>query len=209
MSPTTTIKPRNRTNRSRVAGPVNPVARRKPNAPFSLAISTTAAHRRHVPYLRRMLRRAHALIRTHVRDLSIAVVGDAKMAELHESFMGIPGPTDVLTFELDHDPRGRVTAGEVVVNVAEARRRAPEHGVSPADELLLYAIHGLLHLSGHDDTTKSAYAKMHRKEDQILTHLGVGRVFAAPAGDSARLRTAPRARNRRASTGTARRGSPA
>jgi probable rRNA maturation factor len=153
--------------------------------PFDLTV-TAAAGTAHAARLRRMLPKARQLVGGQVRELSVAVVGDRKMAELHESFMGIAGPTDVLTFELDHDGRGRVTAGEVVVNVQEATRRAREHGVGVADELLLYAVHGLLHLSGYDDTTTSAYTKMHRKEDQILTKLGVGRVFARgeakPAG---------------------------
>lgn len=153
--------------------------------PFELTV-TAAAGKAHAARLRRMLPKARGLVGGRVREFSVAIVGDRKMAELHESFMGISGPTDVLTFEMDHDGRGRVTSGEVVVNVQEATRRAREHGVGVADELLLYAVHGLLHLSGYDDTTKSAYTKMHRKEDQILTALGVGRVFARgeakPAG---------------------------
>ena len=50
------------------------------------------------------------------------------MAELHERFMNIPGPTDVLTFELDHDGKGRVVAGEVVVCVPYAVKQAKERG---------------------------------------------------------------------------------
>lgn len=153
--------------------------------PLELSV-TAAAGKAHAAMLKRMLPKARALVGGRVRELSLAVVGDRKMAELHEAFMGIAGPTDVLTFELDHDARGRVTAGEVVVNVQEATRRAKEHGAAVGHELLLYAVHGLLHLSGYDDTTKMAYAKMHRKEDQVLTELGVGRVFARgesePAG---------------------------
>lgn len=145
--------------------------------PFSLAI-TASAGKPFAPRLARMLRRARALAGGSVRELSVAIVGDGKMAELHQAFMGIDGPTDVLTFELEHDARGSVTSGEVIINVQEARRRAREHGTAVADELLLYAVHGMLHLSGYDDTTPRAYKKMHRREDEILTELGVGRVFA-------------------------------
>jgi probable rRNA maturation factor len=102
------------------------------------------------------------------------------MAELHQQFMGLPGPTDVLTFPLDKDARGRVTAGEVVICVSEARRRARAHGVPVEKELLLYALHGMLHLCGFDDRTDRDFAAMHRTEDQILTAIGVGPVFAAP-----------------------------
>ena len=90
------------------------------------------------------------------------------MADLHQRFMGIPGPTDVLTFELDHDARGRTVAGEVVVCVPYALRQARRRRIAPRDELLLYALHGMLHLGGYDDRTPADFARMHRREDQIL-----------------------------------------
>jgi rRNA maturation RNase YbeY len=153
------------------------------SAPKPLALAVTArAGARYVPYVRRHLRRAHAILNPPLRELSLAFVGDAHMSRLHEQFMAIAGPTDVLTFPLDEDARGGVTAGEVVVCVPEARRRAKAHGVGVERELLLYALHGLLHLSGYDDRTAPDFRRMHRTEDMILTQLGVGPVFAPPRG---------------------------
>lgn len=88
----------------------------------------------------------------------------------------------MLTFELDHDDQGRVTSGEVIVCLPEARRQARRLSSTLQKELLLYALHGMLHLSGFDDRTARGYQAMHRKEDQILTRLGVGPVFAGGAG---------------------------
>jgi probable rRNA maturation factor len=134
----------------------------------------------YVPYLRRMLRLTRALLtESRVQEFTLLIVGDKRMGELHDQFMGDPSPTDVLTFEQEHDPNRRCTAGDVVVNLNEARRRAKDHGVAVRDELLLYALHGMLHLSGHDDTTKPAFAKMHAREDQILSQLGIGPIFHA------------------------------
>lgn len=127
--------------------------------------------------LRKYLLVAHAMIGPPLRQLSLALVGDATMAQLHEQYLGIPGPTDVLTFELEHDHRGRVTAGEVVVCVSQARRESKKHGSSVEQELLLYALHGMLHLAGFDDRTAAGFRQMHRREDDILTRLGVGPVF--------------------------------
>src|SRR6478752_5885854 len=104
---------------------------------------------RHVPFLRRHLGGAHAILKPALDEMSLALVGDARMAKLHAQFMGIAGPTDVLTFPLDEDARGRVTSGEVVVCVPEARRRAKDHKERPERELLLYALHGMLHLCGY------------------------------------------------------------
>src|SRR5690242_18816061 len=82
-----------------------------------------------IHYVSQRLRRAHQILKSPLDELSLALVNDRTMSALHERFMHLPGPTDVLTFPLEFDTRGRVTAGEVVVCVPEARRRAKEHGV--------------------------------------------------------------------------------
>lgn len=137
-------------------------------------------------FIHRRLRQALSLVKTDLRELSVALVGDRRMSELHRRFMNLPGPTDVLTFEIEHDSRGRCVAGETILCVPEARRQARARGVELRHELLLYAIHGLLHLSGFDDRTAAGYRKMHRMEDRILTRLGIGAVFAPIAGEGKR-----------------------
>ena len=169
-----------------------------PAAALSLSISGSVGAA-YVPFLRRHLRAAHRILRPPLRELSVALVSDKRMAQLHRRFLNIAGPTDVLTFPLDHDARGRPVAGEVVVCVPEARRRAGAEGVTVERELLLYALHGLLHLCGHDDRTDAAFRAMHRTEDQILTRLGVGPVFApTPAAGAPRRDPRTRTRRRRA-----------
>ena len=142
-----------------------------------LSVSAPAG-KAHVPFLRKHLRRAHALLSPALAELSVALVNDARMSQLHERFMNIAGPTDVLTFELDLDDAGDVTSGEVIVCVPEARRQALGRGIELRMELLLYALHGMLHLCGFDDRTARGFRTMHRREDDILTALGFGPVFA-------------------------------
>jgi len=146
-----------------------------------LDVQVTAAARvapRVARDLKRHLASAQRMLRSPLQEMSIALVGDARMSQLHEQFMGVAGPTDVLTFELDHDARGRVTSGEVVVCVPQARREARKRGIDLQLELLLYALHGMLHLCGFDDRTERGFRTMHRREDDILTRLGFGPVFA-------------------------------
>ena len=107
------------------------------------------------------------------------------MSELHEQFLGIGGPTDVLTFPIDTDARGRTVSGEIVVCVPEARRQARARKIPTRIELLLYALHGMLHLLGYDDRTDRAYRIMHRTEDELMIELGLGAVFARPVRRSA------------------------
>ena len=159
----------------RRARPARPA--RMPVGPLRLSV-TAVTGAAHVTYLRRHIAAAHAILKPPLAELSIALVGDRRMAELHEQFLGKPGPTDVLTFPLEVDRRGRPLAGEVVVCVPEARRRSAAEGTRLRQEVLLYALHGLLHLCGFDDRTRAGFATMHRTEDAILTTLGIGPVFS-------------------------------
>ncbi|MDB5323960.1 MAG: putative rRNA maturation factor [Phycisphaerales bacterium] len=153
--------------------------------------------RAYVAYVRKHLVAAHAMLRAPLAEMSLALVGDRRMADLHERFMGIAGPTDVLTFELDHDARGRVVAGEVVVCVPYAVRAARRSGVAVRKEVLLYALHGMLHLCGFDDRTDRDFALMHEREDDILTRLGVGKVFAREMAGKKRGTVGATAKRRR------------
>jgi probable rRNA maturation factor len=91
----------------------------------------------------------------------------------------VPGTTDCLTFDLSgpHTPKGCIE-GDLVLCLAEAKRQAKARGHSAREELLLYAIHGLLHLDGEDDLEPKAFAKMHKREDAILRKIGFQPLFA-------------------------------
>jgi len=146
-------------------------------------------HTRLAPYLRRHLLAAHKLLRPALSELSIALVNTQTIARLHGQFMQVSRPTDVLTFELGRDASQCVTAGEIVICVPYARRMAKANNVPLRAELLLYCLHGMLHLCGYDDKMQRGFSRMHRKEDEILTQLGVGPVFKTGVVDAARVKT--------------------
>ena len=72
--------------------------------------------------------------------------------------MGIPGATDVLTFE----------HGEIVMSAQTAALYAAEHGHRVEVELALYTVHGLLHLNGFEDTTSRGAARMQKVQSRVL-----------------------------------------
>ena len=115
--------------------------------------------------------------------LSVVVIDDARMSQMHEQFSGVPGTTDVLTFdlldasELDPDQEIDVVEGEIYICLDEARRRASELDHEAATELLLYITHGILHLVGYDDHSPEEWRQMHEAEDRLLEQIGVGAVF--------------------------------
>ncbi|MAC20925.1 MAG: rRNA maturation RNase YbeY [Phycisphaerae bacterium] len=111
------------------------------------------------------------------RDLervSIRVVGDVEMDAAHRRWCDVPGTTDVLTFESREDGDLEI---DLLLCLDEANRRAMEYGHGVERELLLYAVHGVLHCLGHDDCEEEDRARMHREEDRLLAAVGVGAVY--------------------------------
>lgn len=115
--------------------------------------------------------------------LSLAVMGKRAMRSLHRRFMNIDQPTDVLTFDLGTDPDEGTIDGEIVVCADVARQRARRASgrsiiAAAREELALYIVHGVLHLAGYDDHDPADFARMHKREDELLEQLGLGRVFS-------------------------------
>ena len=119
---------------------------------------------------------ALAELRIHPQaDLSILLVDEAAMAELHQRFMDQPGPTDVMSFPMDElrapelgqsPPRG--TLGDIVICPQFTSAQAPENGREPAEEIQYLLIHGLLHLLGHDHADAGERAVMFGLNDRII-----------------------------------------
>ncbi len=132
------------------------------------------------PHLARHLRQIAAAAGVRDGAIAVAVVDDREMARLHGRFLGEKSTTDVLTFDQSAKPQaaGAAVEGDIVVCVDEARRQARRRGHEVREELLLYAVHGLLHLLGYDDHDPADARAMHRREDELLTEAGLGPIFA-------------------------------
>ena len=103
--------------------------------------------------------------------ISLAVVDDPTIHDLNRRFLQHDYPTDVLSFVLDSGP-GYVD-GEVIVSADTATAAAARYGWTRDDELLLYVIHGALHLVGYDDQTPAAQQAMRDRERLLLRHFGL------------------------------------
>jgi len=126
--------------------------------------------------MRERVRAVVAVLEVPVDRLSVRLVDDATMTGLHRRHCDLDGTTDVLSFPAAAP--GEPVDADIACCVDEAARQAGRRGHPVADELLLYAVHGLLHCLGHDDHEPEAYAAMHAEEDRVLTAIGVGARFA-------------------------------
>ena len=125
---------------------------------------------------------------THpLADLSMLLVDEAHMTNLHEKWMDEPGPTDVLSFPMDelrphsmagpNRSRGRdggdeaepVLLGDVVLCPQVAAVQAKQHGQSTQAELELLTVHGVLHLLGYDHADPEEEAEMFGLQNELLS----------------------------------------
>ena len=104
-------------------------------------------------------------------ELSLAVVSDDEIQVLNRQFLEHDYATDVLSFLLDAS-EGQLD-GEVIVSADTAARAAQEFGWNFEDELLLYVIHGTLHLAGYDDQTPEDQKTMRERERHYLMQYGL------------------------------------
>ena len=125
-------------------------------------------------------------MRVHpLAELSVLLVDEPAMTELHMRYMGEPGPTDVLAFPMDEirppQPGGTHAdhnsteppeipglLGDVVICPQVAAKQAHQAGHSVGAEISLLCTHGILHLLGYDHAEPEEHATMFGLQDRLL-----------------------------------------
>lgn len=103
-------------------------------------------------------------------EISVAVLPDREMRRLNRRHLGRNGPTDVIAFSLGEEFR---PLGDVYLGGEQAARQAEDHGIPLEEELVRLAIHGTLHVLGHDhsegeDRTASS---MFRLQERLVARV--------------------------------------
>ena len=121
-------------------------------------------------------------------EVELTLCADAEMERLNFDHMGERGPTDVLAFplhswtvdagrsHLDEDdgagPPGRgLLLGDVVIDLDQAVRQAVDGDWTVVEEVALLAVHGTLHLLGHDHADIGEEQAMRTAEHTVLSAL--------------------------------------
>ena len=155
---------------------------------------------RHVVHIRRPVARltGSALARFVTRAckavklkgaVNVMVTGSRELRSLNRRFRGKDKATDVLSFPSGGPPL-RDVAGDIAISADIASRNARLLGHSPAEEVKILVLHGILHLAGFDHERDRG--EMARKEKQLRQQLGL------PDGLIERSRASARTRTRRA-----------
>jgi len=118
---------------------------------------------------------AHQSVATDKVDISIVIDDNASLQDLNREYRDIDAPTDVLSFTLNEkDPEtGRLYLGDVIISFEQAKEQALKAGHPVLSELQLLAVHGVLHLLGHDHAEPEEKLKMWAAQKEILASLNV------------------------------------
>lgn len=108
--------------------------------------------------------------------LQVVLLPRAQMVEMNGLHLKHEGATDVITYDLRDDrPVTEMAIDDVVAEIYVCPEVAVEyacaHGLDPSRELALYAVHGMLHLSGQDDIEDDDRTEMRRKEAAAMAAL--------------------------------------
>ena len=104
-------------------------------------------------------------------ELSLLLTDDAEIRELNRTWRKLDQATDVLSFPQDEEAvneSGETLLGDVVISVETAARQAEEHHLSFNEELILLAIHGILHLLGYDHERSPQDARVMQDTTQTI-----------------------------------------
>ena len=112
------------------------------------------------------------VLRKEGRDarLSIVLVDNSRIKELNKQYFNSDEVTDVISFPLSNNKNS--LSGEVIVSVETAVDTAAKRNISVEGEIVLYILHGILHLLGYDDGNEGDARVMHEEESKILKTLG-------------------------------------
>ncbi len=140
--------------------------------------------------------RAGAIVRKAIRaaasaavapraELAIVLTDDSAIHALNRDWRGQDKPTNVLSFPArpprrHKAPRGAgpVSLGDIVIAFETTAREAKAEGKPLKDHLAHLAVHGFLHLLGHDHEQDRSARRMESLETEILAGLGVPDPYA-------------------------------
>lgn len=110
-------------------------------------------------------------------SIGVRITNDATIRELNATHLGHDYATDVISF--GYTAETPTIEGELVVSVDTAAREAKsasalaDHEWTVEHELMLYVVHGVLHITGMDDHDATDRIEMRAAEEAVFLKLGI------------------------------------
>lgn len=120
--------------------------------------------------LKSVVQKACAQLKVNAYDISLMFCSPNRMRSINNRFLKHDYVTDVITFDYTINQRfsEKMVHGEIVICPWMAHKQAKEFDTVYQHEMMLYVVHGILHLCGYDDHKPQDIARMRRREKQIM-----------------------------------------
>jgi probable rRNA maturation factor len=107
--------------------------------------------------------------------IGVRITDDRAIRTINAKHLGHDWATDVISFAYKAD--GDFVNGELVASIDTAIEKASQVGWSAVHELLLYVVHGTLHIGGMDDHDDADRAAMRSAEADVMMTLGISEIL--------------------------------
>src|SRR5271157_5481391 len=124
------------------------------------------------------------------RKVNVLLTSSSEMKTLNRRFRGKDKPTDVLSFPAEPDAQNQF-AGEIAISAEIATKNARALGHSPADEVKILVLHGVLHLRGYDHECDNGEMARREKQLRAKLHLPLGLIERTRPRRDSRPRRGP------------------
>jgi probable rRNA maturation factor len=98
-------------------------------------------------------------------QINFVFTSDEEILKTNIQYLDHSTYTDIITFDYCE---GSTISGDIIISVERVKENAEKFKTEFSDELKRVIIHGVLHLCGYADKTKSASALMRKKENSAL-----------------------------------------
>ena len=118
----------------------------------------------------------HTIVKSLCNELSVKVISleinfvkSEMMHNINKEYLNHNYSTDIITFDYSNERNN--LDGEIFISFDDARENSKKYHVTLNNEILRLVTHGILHMTGYDDTTTAKRRKMKKVEDVMVQKL--------------------------------------
>ena len=130
--------------------------------------------RLNLPRIKKIASKILKLSKVSGAHLSIAFISNQKIKILNKQYLRHDYPTDVISFDFsEKKQRVKYLNGEILVSAEMAAQNARTFGTNAEQQIILYILHGTLHLLGYNDHTPNEIKQMRKTEEKLMSALKI------------------------------------
>jgi probable rRNA maturation factor len=101
-------------------------------------------------------------------NINYIFCNDAYLLDINQTHLNHDTLTDIITFDLKENLSSTQMVADIYISIDRVTENATENNCLPLDELLRVMCHGILHLRGHKDKSKTEALAMRAAEESCI-----------------------------------------